>query len=228
MIETGTETGTSPQYLRIALDIASRIAGGEMPEGRKVSGRSLLASEYGVSPETIRRALRLLADMKVVDIRDKSGVYILSADSARRYLKGFAGWNQQKELRQRLKELLVEYHNVNCQLLEIYTEILKAQEIPAPAEKLLPNYEVKVSAESRQIGKNIGSMKFWQATGATIVAIKRTQNVIVSPGPYAELYSGDVVVFVGEPATVKTVDYYINGAAGEGARTEKEVIGDTI
>ena len=50
------------QYLQIALDLATRIAQGELTEGSRIYGRSVLASEYGVSPETIRKALRLLAE----------------------------------------------------------------------------------------------------------------------------------------------------------------------
>ena len=46
------------QYLQIALDLATRIAKGELPEGSRIYGRSVMASEYNVSPETIRRALR--------------------------------------------------------------------------------------------------------------------------------------------------------------------------
>ena len=52
------------QYLQIALDLATRIAQGELTEGSRIYGRSVLASEYGVSPETIRKALRLLADKR--------------------------------------------------------------------------------------------------------------------------------------------------------------------
>ena len=77
------------QYLHIARDLAARIAKGEFPEGGKLFGRSMLASEYGVSPETIRRALRLLADMKVVEIKAQSGATVLSTDNARRYLDSF-------------------------------------------------------------------------------------------------------------------------------------------
>ena len=44
------------QYLQIALDLATRIARGELAEGSRIYGRSVMASEYGVSPETIRRA----------------------------------------------------------------------------------------------------------------------------------------------------------------------------
>ena len=47
------------QYLHIARDLAARIAKGEFPEGSKLFGRSMLASEYAVSPETIRRLEQL-------------------------------------------------------------------------------------------------------------------------------------------------------------------------
>ena len=80
------ENESLPQYMQIALSIAGRIAGGDVPEEAKISGRSKLSSEYNVSPETIRKAVRLLSDMRVVDVREKSGVYVLSADNARRYL----------------------------------------------------------------------------------------------------------------------------------------------
>jgi len=73
------DNDTLPQYIQIALSIARRIAGGDVPEGAKISGRSKLSSEYNVSPETIRKAVRLLGDMRVVDVREQSGVYVLSA-----------------------------------------------------------------------------------------------------------------------------------------------------
>ena len=54
--------------------------------------------------------------------------------------------------------------------------------------------------DSPLIGKSIGALKFWQSTGGTIVAIRRGQTVILSPGPYAELYSGDVIILWEAPA----------------------------
>ena len=47
------------QYTRIAISLAERIASGQLKEGDKLSGRSKLSPEYNVSPETIRRTLRL-------------------------------------------------------------------------------------------------------------------------------------------------------------------------
>ena len=54
----------------------------------------------------MRRALRLLADMKVVEVKEQSGVYILSADNARRYLHLCAGRNDLQEKQRRLRRLL--------------------------------------------------------------------------------------------------------------------------
>ena len=94
------------QYLQIALDLAQRIAKGQLPEGSRIYGRSVMASEYGVSPETIRRALRLLSDMKVVEVKPQSGAVVLSADSARRYIANFDEGADVQSLRQRLRDLM--------------------------------------------------------------------------------------------------------------------------
>ena len=101
-----TNRKNSGQYQTIARDIAIRIMNNEWPENHKISGRSLLSSEYNVSPETVRRALALLSDMKVVTIKKNSGVYILSADNAKRYLSDFDDIKDQKDMQNELKELI--------------------------------------------------------------------------------------------------------------------------
>lgn len=211
------------QYLHIARDLAARIAKGEFPEGGKLFGRSMLASEYSVSPETIRRALRLLADMKVVEIREKSGVVVLSADNARRYLQSVAGRTGTRGKRAMLRRLLEQQEEVSRQLSRLCEGLLDAQESPLPEEVGLPNYQVRVSPGSDKVGKSIGSLRFWQSTGATIVAIRRGKNLIVSPGPYLELYSGDQVFFVCESSCVPVVEGFLNGDGGPAPETESAV-----
>lgn len=200
-----------PQYLRIALDIASQIADGDLAEGQKISGRSLLASEYGVSPETIRRALKLLADMKAVEVKDKSGVVILSADNAKRYLQRHEGLNEGQDLQDRMKELIAQHQTISKQMLETCAQMLSLREHPLASGEPLPNYEVRVAEDSRLIGRSVGALHFWQQTGATIVAIRRKQSVILSPGPYAELYGGDVILFVCAPSAAGAVEAFVNG-----------------
>lgn len=191
------------QYLQIALDLATRIAKGELAEGSRIYGRSVMASEYNVSPETIRRALRLLADMKVVEVKPQSGAKVLSADSARRYIENFEESADVHAMRAQLKSLLEEYEHLSRRLTETVTALIKSRETFAAAGEPLPNYEVPVPKDSPLIGKSIGALKFWQSTGGTIVAIRRGQTVILSPGPYAELYSGDVIILVGSPSAAE-------------------------
>lgn len=184
-----------PQYQRIAYDIASRVATGEIPVKKKMSGRSLLASEYGVSPETIRRALKLLGDMKVVEIRAGSGVYAISRESARQYMKSREGEEERKDLEMRFRELVTKHSDLSLEILDIASEMTRAQKIQRPQ---MPYYEQTVEAGSALVGKSIGKLQFWQTTGATIVGIRRGKRVILSPGPNAELYEGDGLIYVGD------------------------------
>lgn len=197
------QTVVPSQYLQIALDIARRIAKGELPEGERIYGRSVMASEYNVSPETIRRALRLLSDMKVVEVKPQSGAVVLSVDSAKRYIENFEENADSRTLRTHMKELMAEYTDLHHRMAETMAALLKSRETFASVDEPFPNYEVAVPKDSPLIGKSIGELKFWQSTGGTIVAIRRGQTVVLSPGPYAELYAGDVIVLVGNSAAVE-------------------------
>ena len=201
-----------PQYMRIAMDLSFRVASGEIQEGRKISGRSMLSSQYHVSPETVRKAMGLLNDMKVVEIKEKSGATILSAEYARLFLAKFDTQREQQSLRERLRALAEQQQALSRELTEVCGKLLLAQTTPLPAEKRLPNYEIEVPADSDKVGRSIGSLHFWQATGATIIAIRRRQNTILSPGPYAELLAGDIVVFVGAAEAARAVELFLRSA----------------
>ena len=193
------------QYTRIAISLAERIASGQLKEGDKLSGRSKLSPEYNVSPETIRRTLRLLADMKVVEVKEQSGVYVLSADNARRYLHNFADQTDIRGKQQQLKELLVRQEHLNRQMAALCRDILDETSQTPDA---LPNYYCRIPDDWPHSGTTVGALRFWQATGATIVAIRRGLSHIVSPGPYAELYAGDAVIFVGGVKAREAVSHF--------------------
>lgn len=193
------------QYTRIAISLAERIASGQLKEGDKLSGRSKLSPEYNVSPETIRRTLRLLADMKVVEVKEQSGVYVLSADNARRYLHNFADQTDIRGKQQQLKELLVRQEQLNRQMAALCRDILDETSQTPDA---LPNYYCRIPDDWPHSGATVGALRFWQATGATIVAIRRGLSYIVSPGPYAELYAGDAVIFVGGVKAREAVSHF--------------------
>jgi K+/H+ antiporter YhaU regulatory subunit KhtT len=204
---------TLPQYMQIAFSIAGRIAVGDVAEGAKVSGRSKLASEYNVSPETIRKALRLLSDMRVVEVRKQSGVYVLSADNAKRYLHDFDSKMDVLTKRHNLTELLEQQNHISQQLGDLCRSILDYATLPVQADDTLPNYVCRIPENWRRNGENLANLHFWQATGATIVAIRRGTSRIISPGPCAELYNGDEIIFVGNDEAREAVSRFFSNTA---------------
>ena len=198
------------QYMRIAISVAERIAAGELREGEKISGRSKLSSEYEVSPETVRRAIQLLSDMRVVAVKEQSGVYVLSADNAKRYLRNFENRADLMSKRRKLRELIEKKEALNRRMGELCQSILEDTLYPVQPAETLPTFSCRVPDGWYGIGKNLGDLRFWQATGATVAAIRRGTTDILSPGPYAELYAGDIVIFVGEKKAKEAVERFLN------------------
>ena len=187
-----------PQYMRIAVSVAVRIADGQLAEGEKLSGRSKLSSEYQVSPETIRKSVQLLRDMQVVTVKEQSGVYVRSAENAKRYLQMVGEKNELRQKKQRLRALLAQQEAVARQVTELCGSILDDSVQPEQAAEQLKTFSCRVPQDWPDAGKTLGSLHFWQATGATVVAIARADSLTVSPGPYAELRSEDRILFVGD------------------------------
>ena len=102
-----------------------------------------------------------------------------------------------------------EATDLHHRIADTIAALVKSRETFAAAGEPLPNYEVPVPKGSPITGKSIGALKFWQSTGGTIVAIRRGQTVILSPGPYAELYGGDIIVLVGTPAAAEAAHHLV-------------------
>lgn len=199
----------SPVYSQIALDIALRIARGELKENTKVYGRSVMSSEYGVSPETIRRAMKLLEDMKIVETKQNSGTIILSADKAREYVERFSSQNNIRTIQKKLKELIEQQENLNRQIVEVAGAIIRINERFSQSHPFI-NQEVIIPPNSSLVGRTLGEVKFWQQTGATVIAIRRDDKIILSPGPYAVLQGEDTLIFVGDVSCAEAVNAFIN------------------
>ena len=128
-----------------------------------------------------------------------------TADNARRYLHNFADQTDIRGKQQQLKELLVRQEHLNRQMAALCRDILDETSQTPDA---LPNYYCRIPDDWPHSGTTVGALRFWQATGATIVAIRRGLSYIVSPGPYAELYAGDAVIFVGGVKAREAVSHF--------------------
>lgn len=95
-------------YKSIALDIAQRIVSGELPENSKISGRSLLAGQYHVSPETIRKAMVLLKEEGIVAVSQGKEITIVSAVKAHEYISRNNYLKSVYSLKQEIQQLMAE------------------------------------------------------------------------------------------------------------------------
>lgn len=204
-----SEKVATPLYLKIALDIASRIARGEFKENTKIYGRSIMSSEYGVSPETIRRSLKLLSDMNVVEVKQSSGAVVLSRKNAQEYINRFKGRENAKTLHQQLKNLVEKQSKLSKEITHVSNMITRFS-VKWSHSNPLKNFEVEVGKGSPVVGKSINELNFWHATGATIVAIRRKNEIILSPGPYAVLAENDTIIFIGDQSAVNAVTMFVN------------------
>ena len=109
------ETGQS-RYEQIAIDIAQKIVRGEFRIGQKLSGRSLLAGTYNVSPETIRRSIALLQNIGVVEAVTGSGIMIRSSGLAKEYLEEYTERQAILNLRNKVSNLMNQRKDVDVEL----------------------------------------------------------------------------------------------------------------
>lgn len=199
-----------PIYRKIAINIAQDIANGKYREGQKLSGRSVLSSRYGVSPETIRKAVHLLKDVGVLDVKKNSGTFVLSAKEAAEFALQISEMQSVVSVKNEL------FTWMKRQIEETSVAMEKMQYIINTSghfKKSLPftYYEIVVPPKSSIAGKSIIDLNFWHKTGATIVAIERGAETILSPGPYSSLLVGDILYIVGDDQALHAAIHFVMG-----------------
>ncbi|MCK9288323.1 MAG: TrkA C-terminal domain-containing protein [Sphaerochaetaceae bacterium] len=206
----------TPIYARIALDIANRIVNEELQEGRKLSGRSLMSSEYGVSPETIRRAFSLLEEQQVVAVYQNSGVRVVSKANAQHYIALHGNRDQTRELLAKMHELIESHERIGQELFSIVKTLVDSTERFAASNPFF-TYECTIDPTSFLVDKTLGEVKFWQHTGATVIAIRRAGSILLSPGPKMKLEAEDTLVLVGAQQTRDIVVSFVSIGPGNSA-----------
>ncbi len=198
----------SPAYAQIALDIAARIARGELEENSKVSGRTKMSSEYGVSPETIRRAMILLEQTGIVYVAEKSGVIIKSKEKAHEYLQQYSYDLGVEKLKDELKQALSQKAAIDKKIVEIVDQIVDMNNRLSNIDPL-KKFEFVIPEDSWLVNRSLKQSKFYQNTQATVIALKRDRQQLTSPGPDIKFKGNDVIVVIGNVDTMDTVRYFI-------------------
>ena len=184
------------RYIKIAQDICGRILVGEYQEGMMLKGRSVLASFYNVSPETIRKAVNLLAKEKIVEIKRGVGIFVDSALHAQQFADK---WKDKTLVQNKYANLL--------NLLEEKRQLDEAIDVAIKDMRDSFTYQTKEAVQLQEImipldswldSKKIGDVYFYNYTEATIVAVvtKEEGRADTSPGPDYVLHGGDKLIFV--------------------------------
>lgn len=192
-------------YARIALDIARRIINEEIKEGSRLSGRSTMSSEYGVSPETIRRSFFLLEEMQVVEVLQNSGVRVLSKKQAVKYFEKYNKSSETRNLLSKMRSLIEKHEELDRELFSLAKEMLNVSE-HFNYNNPFPVHEFQLEEGSAALGKTLSDLDFWRNTGATVIAINSGGEIILSPGPYRVLGEKDILLYVGRQETLALVE----------------------
>ena len=188
-------------YEKIALDIANRIVRREIVEGVRLSGRSVMSSEYGVSPETIRRSFSLLEEMEVVEVKHNKGVSVVSRDNAKKFITKYGKSNENRKLLSQLRHVLGEREQVDKELFILAKDLIEAND-RFSASNPFPTYEYTIKEGSLAVGNSLGALHFWQRTGGTVIAIRHNGSILLSPGPDLNLEVRDILIMVGNQDTL--------------------------
>lgn len=205
---------TGARYQQIAADIAAKIVDHQYQIGEKIYARSLIASQYSVSSETARKAIAILSDLGIVDTVKGSGVVIKSYEGAVAFLERFRNVSTMAELKRDTMVCLGNIISHGGELRDAVTRLVDHADRFRALNPLAP-FSVQVEAGASCVGKTLSGLNFWQNTAATVVAIRRGDLLIRSPGPYAEFLADDTIYFIGEDDCVGRVDLFLRRSSAQ-------------
>lgn len=185
-----------PVYLQIALDVASRIAKNELEEGARISGRSVMSSEYGVSPETIRRAMKILKEEHVVDVKNNAGIIVMNKERAIQYVESASSFVDVTELRHKLNRSIKKRRELDAEIESLIEQIVDLTSRFTSSDPL-SRFEYRISTNSPLAGQSAKDAQFFQKTGMTIVAINRNGEMILTPDPNDIFQVHDILILMG-------------------------------
>lgn len=199
---------TSPRYQQIAADVAAKIVDGHYKVGDKIYARSSLASQYGVSSETARRAICVLSDLNIVDTSKGSGVTIKSYENAIKFIKQYDDINTISNLKQDIIDSVERQKKEIKFLYGCLSDLIDKTDRLRSVNPFTP-FQVEITSVTPYINKSVSDINFWHNTSATIIAIRRNDSLLMSPGPYAVFQENDIFYFVGDENCIERVKKYL-------------------
>lgn len=197
-----------PRYQQIAVELAARIASEEYQVGEKIYARSSLASQYAVSPETARRAICVLCDLGIVSSEKGSGVTIKSQKKAADFISQYSKRQTIDTIKENLLQSVARQRKEMDTLNECLKDLIETSDHFRSMNPFMP-FEIRITDQCVYLNKTVSEIQFWQHTGATVLAVRREDTVLKSPGPYIALLEYDILYFLTQDDSSQRVKDYL-------------------
>ncbi len=193
-------TQKEARYQSIAYEIAKRIVANRIKEGDKLRGRSVLAGEFEVSSETIRKAMRLLENLGVVEVKQRSGIYVISQNAAEIYVDQHRKQSESHRLFVDTMNLLKESSKVQNMLESHIKKLLETSK-----NDVFPFdfFTIKLNSGDQNINENLKTMAFWQQTHGLVLAVEADGHLYQAPNPKMTLTPGMTLYVLGDEEVKK-------------------------
>ncbi|MGT2910242.1 GntR family transcriptional regulator [Streptococcus cameli] len=209
MVRTNTSEIRGSKYQSIAVEVAKRIVSGDYEVGEKIKSRSTLAAQFKVSPETTRKALNILADLKIVSLKHGSGAVVLSREKAIEFLENYEATHSIALIKEKIRaEIQRQKDDLEALSISVNDFLLQSQSISRHYP--LAPYEIIVNKACDHFGQTLDDLNIWHQTGATVIAIEHKGELLLSPSPYAVIEKGDHVFFVGDDLAYSRMKAFFN------------------
>lgn len=196
-----------PRYQQIAVDLAERIVENRYQVGEKLHARSTLANTYQVSPETARKAITMLVDLGIMEVRHGSGAYVASKENAQLFIQQYQDVQSIQEVKTEImtsvEKQKAELNNFSQLLDQLVNQTKRMNSI----NPFLP-FELKLTEKAKGLEQTISELNLWHETGATVIAISHNDELLLSPGPYAKLSLGDTLYFIGNELALQRMENF--------------------
>ena len=160
-----------------------------------------------MSAETARRAISVLVDLGIVETRHGSGVVVTSRQKAQDYVNTEQEVNGLQSLQQDLKNQIKAQQAALATLGTSLQSFIDQSQHYQQHNPLTP-FELALTVPSAMFEKELRELNFWHKTGTTLVGIMHEDKLTISPGPYAKVFQGDTLYFVGDQNSVQSVSNF--------------------
>lgn len=198
----------TPVYLQVAVDVAGRIFREELVVGQKLIGRSTLASEYNVSPETIRKAMGLLSEFSIVEVKQGKGIHVASVERVEEFIERYKIRVSVNGLKEELIDLMKQRESIDIKMNEAMKSIIDYTSRFYNRDHISVN-EYCINFEYLLYKKTLGELDLKHNTGITLVGIKRDDVMIISPEDDEIVMAKDKLQYVGDSSANIRLDEYI-------------------